>query len=73
MNIPKCPNCGSTAQVKKNIPHTTTTGEYINMQYVCGCGCYFDDPCMVELEKLVEGIEKLVEISREALTRLKNI
>ena len=37
----KCPNCGSTAQVRKNVPFTTATGEYIDADYVCGCGCYF--------------------------------
>ena len=39
----KCPNCGSTAQVKENIPHTDKVGNYIYNKYVCGCGCYFDE------------------------------
>lgn len=39
----KCPNCGSTAQVRENIPFTTPDGEYINADYVCGCGCYFNE------------------------------
>ena len=39
----KCPVCGSTAQVKKNIPFTDKDGNYINQEYYCGCGCYFDD------------------------------
>ena len=39
----KCPNCGSTAQVRENVPFTTPDGEYINADYVCGCGCYFFD------------------------------
>lgn len=38
----KCPNCGSTAQVKENIPHTDKCGNYIYSKYVCGCGMYFD-------------------------------
>ena len=40
----KCPNCGSTAQVKKNIPHTDKAGNYIYNDYVCGGGCYLDEP-----------------------------
>jgi hypothetical protein len=39
---PKCPNCGSTAQVKKLVPFTDTNGQYIYFDYVCGCGCHFD-------------------------------
>ena len=38
----KCPNCGSTAQVKENTPFVSKDGEYINAKYKCGCGCYFD-------------------------------
>ena len=38
----RCPNCGSTAQVRENTPFTTPDGEYITAEYVCGCGCYFD-------------------------------
>ena len=38
----KCPNCGSTAQVKRNTPFTDKEGNYINQTYVCECGCYFD-------------------------------
>lgn len=40
--IPKCPNCGSTSQVKEGIPYTDTNGEYICFDYVCGCGCHFN-------------------------------
>ena len=39
----QCPNCGSTAQVKKNISFTDKDGNYIYNKYVCGCGCYFDE------------------------------
>ena len=39
----KCPNCGSTAQVKRNTPHTDKDGNYIYNRWVCGCGCYFDE------------------------------
>jgi len=42
-SIPKCPNCGSTAQVKECTPFTTPDGEYICFDYVCGCGCYFNE------------------------------
>lgn len=49
----KCPNCGSTAQVKKNISHTDKDGNYITAQYVCGCGIYFDE----ELNFLYEDKE----------------
>lgn len=45
MNIPKCPNCGSTAQVllvdvyKK---FTNTDGHFYQKElYRCGCGCAF--------------------------------
>lgn len=38
----KCPNCGSSAQVRKNTPFVDKNGEYIYCEYVCGCGCYFD-------------------------------
>jgi hypothetical protein len=41
--IIKCPCCGSTAQVRENIPHTDKEGNYIWSKYVCGCGCYFDE------------------------------
>ena len=37
----KCPNCGSSAQVKAITPFVSDTGEYIDVNYVCGCGVYF--------------------------------
>lgn len=65
MKFPKCPNCGSTAQVRENIPHTTSTGKYISQKYVCGCGCYFDDPAL-------ETLCQLMEENKDVLIRLKN-
>lgn len=47
-SIPKCPNCGSTAQVKECTPFTTPDGEYICFDYVCGCGCYFNKEMATE-------------------------
>lgn len=40
--IIKCPNCGSSAQVRKNEAFTDSEGNYVYCDYVCGCGCYFD-------------------------------
>lgn len=37
--MPKCPNCGSTAQVEKM--YTWTYTELIIKGYQCGCGCRF--------------------------------
>lgn len=45
MSIPKCPNCGSTAQVRlvdvrKLI--SNTNGHFFQREvYECGCGCAF--------------------------------
>lgn len=37
----RCPNCGSTAQVKKVFSnHSTAIGAQCN-HYKCGCGCTF--------------------------------
>ena len=41
-SAPKCPNCGSTAQVKECTPFTTPNEEYLCFDYICGCGCYFN-------------------------------
>lgn len=37
----KCPNCGSTAQVKIDKPVLSQNGRYINTPCECGCGCVF--------------------------------
>ena len=44
MNIPQCPNCGSTAQpdlIKVNILSATTLNDTYEELYECGCGCKF--------------------------------
>lgn len=38
----KCPNCGSTAQVREATPFVTPDGEYIHFDFCCGCGIYFN-------------------------------
>ena len=37
----KCPNCGSTAQVKINKPILSIDSKYVNTTCKCGCGCLF--------------------------------
>lgn len=37
--MPKCPNCGSTAQVKS--AYTWTYTDLIVKGFKCGCGCHF--------------------------------
>ena len=58
----KCPYCGSSAQVKENIPFISKEGQYIDMKYKCGCGCYFDTE---------NDLENLLEANRDVLKRLK--
>lgn len=36
----KCPNCGSTAQVKNIFLNTKDEVKKTN-KYICGCGCVF--------------------------------
>lgn len=38
----RCPNCGSTAQVRELAPFIDYQGNYVDAKYVCGCGVYFD-------------------------------
>ena len=38
----KCPNCGSTAQVKMGKPTLSREKFYIILPCECGCGCRFD-------------------------------
>lgn len=66
----KCPNCGSTAQVKKNIPFTDKDGNYINQEYYCGCGCYFNEENHYLFEDQATGEQFIVgaKKSSEALT-----
>ena len=37
----KCPNCGSTAQVKSMWSNNSNTMS--NHEYICGCGCHWVD------------------------------
>lgn len=38
----KCPNCGSTAQVKETFSNYSTSLEAQCNSYKCGCGCLFN-------------------------------
>jgi transposase-like protein len=62
----KCPNCGSTAQVKKNIPFTDKDGNYINQDYYCGCGCYFNEEKHYLFEDLETGERFLVSAKKSS-------
>lgn len=37
----KCPNCGSTAQVKILKEYWSTIAQSTCKHYICGCGCTF--------------------------------
>lgn len=37
----KCPNCGSTAQVRLGDPYVVEGGAYFEQRGICGCGCAF--------------------------------
>ena len=41
--ITRCPNCGSTAQVKRElaVPSESADKEVVSIHYTCGCGCHF--------------------------------
>ena len=41
--MPKCPHCGSTAQVKEKETIYDENGWeiYVTRRYYCGCGCCF--------------------------------
>ena len=38
----KCPNCGSTAQIRMGEPAPSRNKCYITLSCECGCGCHFD-------------------------------
>lgn len=38
----KCPNCGSTAQVRMGEPTLSSNKSYITLPCECDCGCHFD-------------------------------
>ena len=46
----KCPNCGSTAQVKIIKKYWSTIAQSENIHCECGCGCIF------HIEKMSCGI-----------------
>jgi hypothetical protein len=60
----RCPNCGSTAQVRELTPFFDYQGHYVDAKYVCGCGVYFDTE---------NDLENLLEANADVLKRLKNI
>lgn len=62
----KCPVCGSTAQVKRNIPFTDKDGNYINQDYYCGCGCYFNEEKHYLFEDLETGERFLVSAKKSS-------
>ena len=38
----KCPNCGSTAQIKINTPPSVYEVGLVITTHKCGCGCVFE-------------------------------
>ena len=46
----KCPNCGSTAQVKIIKKYWSSLHQSENIHCQCGCGCIF------HIEKFADGI-----------------
>ena len=60
----KCPNCGSSAQVRENTPFVDCQGNYVDAKYVCGCGVYFDTE---------NDLENLLKANADILKRLKDI
>ena len=64
--IIKCPNCGSSAQVRKNEPFVDSEGNYICCEYVCGCGCYFDPTAEEKYYELMEEKDRAIDAYYEA-------
>lgn len=58
----KCPNCGSSAQVKRElaVPSESANGDSIFIHYNCGCGCHFMEKFQhaCTMIKWVEDIRK---------------
>ena len=56
----KCPYCGSTAQVKRElaVPSESRNGEIISIHYKCGCGCHFSKEFQF-VETVIEYVEDL--------------
>jgi hypothetical protein len=38
----RCPNCGSTAQIKINTPPSVYENRLVITMHKCGCGCVFE-------------------------------
>ena len=58
----RCPNCGSTAQIKRElaVPSESPEKEFIFIHYVCGCGCHFAEQYQhsATIQKYVENVRK---------------
>ena len=50
----KCPNCGSTAQVKETFSNWSTSLKAQCKSYKCGCGCLFKH-VLIKMVKLTEN------------------
>ena len=49
----KCPNCGSTAQVRNTYPPTISNNREVLIEgFTCGCGCHFS----VEYQRNNKGV-----------------
>ena len=42
IDMVKCPNCNSTAQVRYGAPALSDNKAIITLPCECGCGCHFD-------------------------------
>lgn len=58
--MPKCPNCGSTAQVKVIETNFVEDGWKITLyrDYECGCGCCFYGTSVFICQDAYETIEE---------------
>ena len=61
----RCPNCGSTAQVKANFIRYNEKGTISFWRYKCGCGCEFKDVPKVVNGKEVAVIEVMTELDTD--------
>lgn len=58
----KCPNCGSTAQVKLVCPpFISDNGQVLTEGFDCGCGCHFS----VEYKRNNEGFWEVYWVCHE--------
>ena len=59
--MPKCPHCGSTAQVrewKTNYCENSTNEITVVRRYYCGCGCHFTGTSCYKMDGDCELIEE---------------